>query len=383
MTRTEGMVVGVITFGIGWLLGKERRKWFVYGVGFVLGIAAYQWFRFAYFGALVTGPQLVKLSQQHILGGLVSIEFFIDLSTYLQDYLLGSLSVGLFIGVGLLQNKRFLKLDNGTRLFVLAGLLLGGLWFVYARTNMIQNFASRFFYHTTVFQVLLVGIGLACIRNIFSEFFSQPTHSLNRVMTATALIAGLFVVTVQWGLHYPSLVAEFENFTSEYRSQQSSGSVLAVSLNHFDNLDDEWLITVVDSGIIPYYTNAKTLGGDGLTNVALAPLTRDLPEGGAAYSQFLLDYQPGVFVIERYNNKLSDEHKALLCNPQFEQYSRAARFERGNDNAYVVYLRDDIPNFAEIQAHLLAVEPRSKWFVKAPKPLDEQVTRYVAEACPQ
>ncbi|GEM_PF-5386155 len=400
LARTEGVLLGALALPAGYLLARNRasragqpgdnalafthsRHWLAGNALFFASVAAYTLFRWLYFGTLFTGPHLVKLSNRMVLAGLTSAEFLADAWAYFSTFPLGmatlaAAAITLSLLPGLLAPPRARLAAWGV--FLLAWAQLAALLFVYSRTRMIQNFAARFLFNSAGQQIVLAGLAAARVWRGWIGFVARPQRHFASSLYMLVIAVLLAVFTYGWFAKYPRVSGGLRNFVAEYNQQQSAAQAIARGLNRFD-LADEWLVTVVDSGILPYYAQMKTLGGDGLTDLTLAELVPPVGPRARPYAQYIFALAPAALVIERFPGEIDAHHAALLCAPEFARYAAVARFER-KTGLYEVYLRDDLPQREALTAALLAQQdPSGRWKVSPPPESDPEAAQYVQEGC--
>jgi hypothetical protein len=186
-----------------------------------------------------------------------------------------------------------------------------------------------------------------------------------RAVLFWAIVIGLGISALTWVSDLDTLHRSYAKFVDEYNQQQSSAKAIAEALNqHTEQLQDEWLVTVVDSGILPYYVDMKVLGGDGLTDVNLSRLVPPQGEKAKSYAEYIFKHHPAVFVIEVYAQHLDVHHRALICSPEFSDYHFVGGLKRKQGTAYNVYLRQDLPNFDAIAEEIQTLsDPQHRWSV--------------------
>ena len=369
-TRTEGLVLGFLALLTGLLVEwkSNRRRWLMAGVVFVGSTILYTLFRLVYFGALVTGPQLVKLSENILWGGLMSREFLDYAFIFLDDFPLAGLLLAL-TPILILFAIPLLRLESKSRSTLadwatlgLAGLQLGTLLFVYSRTTLVQNFASRFFMHIMPQMFILAGMAFALITRSWLQFLSEPKKFGPRTVALFLIVETLTLYTAGWFNTYRTTLNGFANFTDEYNQQQSSALTIAETLNAYESLHDEWFVTILDSGITPYFAGMNTLAGDGLTDLTLAALAPPRGNRAKPFAEYVYAHNPAVFMIELFGHKIDDAHAALLCDARFARYQLVAFVLRKNGGRYSVYLREDLPDFTALAQDFAALhDDQGRW----------------------
>jgi flagellar basal body-associated protein FliL len=372
ITRTEGLFIGFSALALAALFHwkRDRKPWLTALVSYIVLFIGYTLFRWLYFGTLLTGPSLVKLSNEMMLG-LISREYWLDGLTYLRTSPLGIFTLTLFpFALGLVLQVKVYCQENKKNLADRAVLLLAVLQFlalnaVYARTNMIQNFASRFFAQSAAQQLVIITLVSAWLYRVWFSFRLEPQKNIPRAILFWVAVVGLGISTLTWAGDLDALNRSYAKFVREYNQQQSAAKAIAEALNqHGEQLQDEWLVTVVDSGILPYYVDMNVLGGDGLTDLHLSPLVPPQGEKAEPYAEYIFSHQPAVFVIEVYGQHLDVHHRALVCSPEFSEYQFVGGLKRAQGPAYNLYLRQDLPTFDAIAEQIQSLsDPQQRWSV--------------------
>ena len=372
ITRTEGLFTGFLALALAALFhwNRDKKPWLTALAGYVVLFIGYTLFRWLYFGTLLTGPSLVKLSSEMVLG-LISREYWFDGLTYLRTSPLGIFTLTLFpFAIGLILQVKEYQRGNKEALADRVLLLLAVLQFlalnaVYARTNMIQNFASRFFTQSAAQQLFIITLVGAWLYRGWLQCRLAPKPNMSRAVLFWAIVIGLGISALTWVSDLDTLHRSYAKFIDEYNQQQSSAKAIAEAINEYrEQLQDEWLVTVVDSGILPYYVDMNVLGGDGLTDLNLSPLVPPQGEKAEPYAAYIFSHQPAVFVIEVYAQHLDVHHRALICSPEFSDYHFVGGLKRKQGTAYNVYLRQDLPNFDAIAEEIQTLsDPQHRWSV--------------------
>jgi hypothetical protein len=377
ITRTEGVGLGLITMVLAslflWRRNPSGWRWAAAGYG--SAVAAYFIFRGLYFGTLITGPYFVKASDRMLFFGLTSFEFLSAGKGFILDFPLGIfglvfLPIGVYLGTKRLFRKDITKQPE-TIILLLSILQLLGLLFVYSRTNMIQNFAARFFFQTTVQQIYIIAIAGASIYRGWQTFVLEPKKQILAGFAFLLISGYLGWATFLWAGQTPYLVKSYQKFVQSYNNQQHAAQAIAETLNQFPQLDNEWVITIVDSGILPYYAEMNTLGGDGLTDQNLSALVPPVDKKERPYAEYVFQHHPGVFVIEVYGSWMDPHHSALVCDTRFAQYNFVGGVKRNLGYTYNVYLRKDLPKYPAIAQEISnLVAPQQQWQVTFDNPQD-------------
>lgn len=372
LTRTEGVVVGFLAVASGAIFGwKENRKPWIWGfISYLVVFSGYYLLRWLYFGTLFTGPYLVKLSEKMFLGVVASQEFLMAGREFLQTFPLAFFTMVLFpIGAYFVLKSLFNPKNKDLSPADLAVLSLAlvqlcALMFVYARTNMIQNFASRFLVQSAAQQFFIVVLAGAGVYKGFQKFILDPQRNwmpgllFILIMGFCGWSAGLWMGKAE------QLYKSHERFVREYNYQQNAAKAIAdVFGAHQVEFEGEWLVTVVDSGILPYFAEMNTIGGDGLTDANLSELVPPSRDKEGAYAGYIFQHNPGIFVIEVFNGHMLPHHQALICAPGFESYDFIAGIERKIGNTYAVYLRNDLPGYESISEQISDLNDPQKQFL--------------------
>ncbi|MEA3351952.1 MAG: hypothetical protein U9Q82_15185, partial [Chloroflexota bacterium] len=379
LTRTEGVIVGASAMALGvffhWKCG--RKPWLWACLSYLSIFAAYTAWRWLYFGSLLTGPTLVKLSQNMLPGNIASMEFVLDCWDYLRTSPLGMYTLILFpIGLYLVCNRKSYKTKSSPAIAAQAVLAIAiiqllCLNLVYARTNMIQNFGSRFFVQTAAQQLVIVALIGAWLYRGWLDFVLKPVAKhIPRAFLFILLIGAFGLLTIRWAGSAGALTRSYAKFIQEYNQQQSSARAIADVFNqHQKELQDQWLVTVVDSGILPYYAGMNVLGGDGLTDTNLSRFVPPTGEKAAPYSSYIYSHTPAIFVIEIYAGHLDAHHQALVCDPEFRYYNFVGGLQRKQGNTYNIYLRENLPAYDTIADQLMNLsDPQQRWHVSDQNP---------------
>jgi len=371
ITRTEGVSIGLLAMILGLFFSwRMNRKLWLWGTGLYCGfLISYNLWRWLYFGTLLTGPALVKLSTNLMPGKIASLEFISGGRDFLRASPLGLFTLilfpaGLYWVWAQTRANRSLDTNQQRPVLLLAILQLLALSAIYSRTNMIQNFASRFYVQSSAQQILIIGIALSGLYRGWKKFLLSPAKNRLPGFLFILCTCLLFWTALRWFGDLKNLTRSQERFITEYNIQQAAALKIAEVLQiHAIGLPNEWLVTVVDSGILPYYSPAKTLGGDGLTDGNLSGLVPPVGEKASYYATYIFKHNPAIFVIEIYpGDELDPHHEALVCHPKFNNYEFISGVKRTIGNTYNIYLRKDLPGFVDMASEFtLITDPLARW----------------------
>ena len=290
MLRPEAMAVAILlsTFILFYTFGKDGRKVikeslpFVYF--FILPIIMIFICKFLYFGSLVPLPYLVK-SGGSIIQGVLS--FILNLK-----YLIGAVLV-IFLAVFFIEKDKK-GATYRCNLFAIASLLtMVGANCVYLTSNLVNNYAQRYFYPSFI---LLYILSAVCLVLLVSKFIEKS--NLRRKDVIRIIFGGLLIFLI--------LIANNEAFvhgTVNYQAlkEDTKGSVIYKEVGDIlGTLPKNITVATVDAGAIPFYGEINHVDIWGLTNAEIAKAH------GISSAEYIKRVNPEVIILTVYQGNLKN-----------------------------------------------------------------------------
>lgn len=251
LTRPEGALLTVALGAASWWRGDRRIiPWMA---GFVLPGAAYFVWRWSYYGNLLPNTFYVKGA-----GGQ---------NSWLHVVNFAALGVMPLVLAWRASRPDCGRLDAQRPLLISLGAFIGLLTLFYGQSELMMNYANRFF---VPFQPLII-IALAGSWGTI-RIRSFPLSSY-------AILAGIYMLGAGINAYYYELMER----------QEHAAAARWIAAHAPANAT---LMVVVDAGMVPYETGLRTIDAGGLNDVYLAH-ERD-PQARANY---LLEQEPEVVLL--------------------------------------------------------------------------------------
>jgi arabinofuranosyltransferase len=207
----------------------------------------------------------------------------------------------------------------------------------YAQSHLWMNYSFRFSTH--IYPAFLLAVGILADRGLRTTVHSFPQTSR---VAALLVIAAATISLVEVYRHLEHLPGEFR-FAAGYVTLLNEEHIPAGHFIRQHVPSDEWLVTVIDAGAIPYYAGNKTVDLGGLNEPVVA---RKL-HSDSAVVDYAFRHQPGAWAITSLSLDsltYTPAAKRIIDDPRFEQYRLVRRFTTGPGRDYheFVYLREDL-----------------------------------------
>ena len=295
LTRPEGVVLALVLFGASWARGERHLlEWaLIYGVP---AVVYFRW-RIGYYGELLPNTFHAKTS------GITSWEQMVAAT---------SMTLLLPLLACWKSGPTMALLKPLKNLVVACGVFCGVLFVVYGSSELLMNYAVRFY--TPILALALVFLALTW------GYIRSSSYLTGQAVMCALLLLGYGY----WCYHYQLL-------------EDTEHAPAAAWIQAHLPLDAT-LMVVVDAGLVPYRTGLTTIDVGALNDPYLAR-ERD-PQRRVDY---LFAQKPDVILLADGNLGIVDGEKtraALLADPRWPNYRLAISFARsGFDYHQQVWVR--------------------------------------------
>ena len=285
------------------------------------------WLRICLFAAVICGYLLIRWKYYGYLlpntfyakyDSLENVETINQLFKFIKGFLLVP-AIILVVGVRFSRDKIDYKLLVAMTIF----LVVSGA--VYSSSNLVMNYAERFF---VPFYIVVVGL----------------VAILPKKMSFITILIMFILLTIQ-------IVKNRNGYVRHKLSYYSSTHYGVLTDEHIrigkylqNNIsNNEWLVVVSDAGAIPYYSKMNTIDCGELNDEYLAHSDYDSLE----FRNYIYNHNPGVIVITSFKpNTISrnDKAKYLSGDQRFNEYLLAGRIKSRfrKDYYQFVYFRREL-----------------------------------------
>jgi hypothetical protein len=297
LTRPEGALfalsIAVATACATWWPEKKIPARYLLTVIplFILPLIIFFIWRWTYYGYPFPNPFYVKSAGGWVPGSWDAIRVFF-LSNSFTMTLIFLVVLGMILLVYRItiksHNLQKTNLDKSGLLIATGVIPLAVIMFQYTRSNLTMNFSHRFL--APYYPMLLL---LTCIflNELLGSFKINWKGRL--FVTIIALTGSILPLVVNF---FPAYSSELLVAQESWELEQSEGIALGHKLARVIP-PGEKLVTIIDSGAVPYYSGLPSLDVGGLNDEYLAHtnLTNDL------IIDYIFQASPGVFVIASYS----------------------------------------------------------------------------------
>ncbi len=322
---------------------KEREHFweatFIFLGTYFLPALAYFFWRFNYYGQFLPNTFYAKA------GGWAYYSNLVDLARFLRRTFAAPLFLLLILILGdvdalwdkIKRGEIFARwlapLGIAAAAFIVAVLLL------LSRTHLIMNYSERFY--TTFLPILWIVVALGWSIGLTWLWDTRAAHPL-RAKVVLAVFAALVAYQVAFNI---AKLRDEKKFTADEANMQLHQHTAIGKLLREIMPPNEWLVSYIDAGAVPYFSKLKTVDFGILNDVTLSR--------GKLSEKERVDYfftkNPGAAVFTSTSfDELSygKEAAAISQDPRFKQYVLVKKFASPlvppTDYHEFLYLRKDL-----------------------------------------
>lgn len=342
LTRPEGVLMAAITFlGVAvytFILRKGDFRGVAMQSIMIFAIPAILYFiaRYSYYGQLFPNTFYVKVQSD----SLFQMESVWAFERYLTFFIVPLLLAALLITASFRQSLGFIMQQYRPMLGALNTVAVVSALFVilsvtfYLHSNLIMNYAHRFFSPITTIIILWV----AFLLNAGWNSVAKRGGKLTRAVAVFIAIA----ITLQGGVYAKGYPEQF-HYTTWY-SQTLADEHISIGKWINKNIPkDEWLTVHSDAGAIPYYSQLKTVDFGALNDENIIKLNAH------ERVDYFYSYNPGVAVMTSFNeNAILEKDKKqsymIIQDPRFKKYKLVKKYGSSARPKYFefLYVREDL-----------------------------------------
>ncbi|PIQ68513.1 MAG: hypothetical protein COV91_03605 [Candidatus Taylorbacteria bacterium CG11_big_fil_rev_8_21_14_0_20_46_11] len=352
LVRPEGVAFSIILFVAAayWVRRYHMEQWRSLltngAIGYVLPGSVYFIWRMNYYGLLLPNTFYVKGAQGFSLANLQ------DLTLFLCQFFLVPILITVFFlsreaGSVRTALKRYvfpIRKETTIVLLSFVGIILV-LLFEVGTSTLVMNYSGRFY--IPFLPMLFIGFAYV-LHNGISSFSGTENKKASSLVILFVIL--LFGVVFQVGVNMVVLRREY-TFVKEYRSILEQEHIPIGKWLREYIPKEEWLVTYVDAGAIPYLSKLQTIDFGALSDEFLTQ--KDLsPQEIADYA---FARNPGVMVFTStvadklvYDDIYKERMQFIIEDLRFKNYTLVRKYlsDSSLPSGYhqFVYFRNDLPS---------------------------------------
>lgn len=345
LCRPEGAIYTIIVMcilsGTALLRITSRRKFVISSLFFLIlpGIFYFVW-RWQYYGYLLPNTFYAKQDASFVYRSFSDLKFFCKEYLFLPAvFVVSTCMVYRDKTIAKHQQKQqFLKTND---LLTLGSLILFGIIIVvqYLRSNLGMDYSYRFY--APLYPIALVLFGWILSASYETARLIRQSKPLLHI----AIILGLCVtLLIQVAFHMNWLLSKEMPFALNYKTRLAEMHHVVGRYIKKQLPDSEWLIVHNDAGVIPYYSELKTIDFGGLNDEFLAHNKKASIEDRVNY---FFSKKPGAVVFTTYEwdqVNHGPEANAIISDPRFKEFKLVKKYNNTTGLKYYefVFIKENL-----------------------------------------
>lgn len=268
LIRPEGVALSALfMIAAYYLLHQEQRKkdWLyilMFLIFYLFPASAYFLWRFHYYCQLLPNTFYAKTNVVFTLGNLMDCARFL-----IRYFALPVGVVAMLFGTDTdliwkkIKNKEFFSNNKILIIFLLVNLLFVLLLILeFAYSHLSMNYANRFYVPILPLLWIVISLGVD-----WGWQAVKQTKSSNPLRYKFIIVFLLLAAVYQFAFHLTKLKEEVK-FTHDYNALLNSEHIMVGKTLKRIMPPNEWLVSYIDAGAVPYFSGLKTVDFGGLND---------------------------------------------------------------------------------------------------------------------